>query len=65
VVLTGRRVAVAAIVDAWLVEDEWWRAPIARYYVQVSLADGRMLTVFHDRIGGDWYAQRYPGVRNG
>jgi hypothetical protein len=63
VVIAGQRVPVAEIIDTWLIEDEWWRAPIARRYVQVLLADGRVLTLFHDRIGGDWYTQHYPGAR--
>jgi hypothetical protein len=63
--ITGRRVVVTEVTDTWLVEDEWWRAPIARCYVQALLTDGRLLTLFHDRIGGGWYAQRYPSARNG
>jgi hypothetical protein len=65
VLIAGQRVMIAEIIDAWLVEDEWWRAPISRYYVQALLADGRLLTLFHDRISGGWYAQRYPNTRNG
>lgn len=63
VVIAGQRVPVAEIIDTWLIEDEWWRAPIARCYVQVLLADGRVLTLFHDRIGGGWYTQNYFGTR--
>ena len=54
-----RRISVAEVVDTWVIEDEWWRTPIARQYVRVLLADGRPLTLFHDRIGGGWYLQRY------
>ena len=50
---------VAEVVDEWLVEDEWWRTPVARRYLQLVLADGRLLTLFEDRITADWYAQRY------
>lgn len=60
VTLQGRRIPVAEVVDEWLVEDEWWRTPVARRYLQLVLADGRLLTVFEDRITRDWYAQRYP-----
>jgi hypothetical protein len=62
-IIAGRRVAVEQVVDMWLIEDEWWRAPIARLYLQVLLTGGRMETLFHDRIGGGWYLQRYPGGR--
>jgi hypothetical protein len=61
VLLDGHRATVAEIVDVWLVEDEWWRTPIARYYVLALLTDGRTLSLFHDRAGGGWYSQRYPG----
>ena len=60
VTLQGRRIPVAEVIDEWLVEDEWWRTPVARCYLQLGLADGRLLTVFEDRITQDWYAQRYP-----
>ncbi len=63
VTLRRRRVAVAEIVDEWVIEDEWWRAPIARRYVQALLADGRPLTLFHDLIDGGWYLQRYHAPR--
>jgi hypothetical protein len=59
-VLSGRRIAVAGVLDEWLVEDEWWRAPIARHYRRLLLGDARLLTVFEDRITRDWYVQRYP-----
>ena len=59
ITLRGRRILVAEVVDEWLVEDEWWRTPVARRYLQLALADGRLLTVFQDCITTDWYAQPY------
>jgi hypothetical protein len=59
VTLRGRRVAVAAVLDTWLVEDEWWRSALARRYVALLLADGRVATLFHDLIAGGWYLQHY------
>ena len=50
---------VAAILDVWLVEDDWWRAPVARRYVRLALDDGRLLTLFEDLTDGSWYLQRY------
>jgi hypothetical protein len=55
----GHRLAVAEVLDVWLVEDDWWRAPVARRYVRLLLADGRPLTVFEDKIDGGWYLQQY------
>ena len=59
VILNHRRVTVSEVVDTWLVEDEWWRAPVARRYVRLALADGRLVTLFEDLLAGDWYLQRY------
>jgi hypothetical protein len=60
VAVWGRRRRVVTVVDEWLVEDGWWRTPVARRYLQLVLDDGRLLTVFEDRLAGAWYAQPYP-----
>ena len=59
VLMNRNRVAVAEVVDTWLVEDEWWRAPLARRYVRLVLADGCLVTLFEDLLAGGWYLQRY------
>jgi hypothetical protein len=59
VVSRGRRLAVAAIVDRWRIDDEWWREPICRHYYLLELSTGSLLTVFRDCFTGDWFAQRY------
>jgi hypothetical protein len=53
----GRWVAVTSINDTWRIDDEWWRKEISRLYFQIILAGDRPLIVFHDLIGGGWYAQ--------
>jgi hypothetical protein len=55
----NRRHAVEFIQDCWHVDDEWWRDPISRHYVQVILRDGAMRTLFHDRIADRWFEQTY------
>ena len=55
----NRRHLVASIQDSWHVDDEWWRDPISRHYVQVILRDGARRTLFHDRIADRWFAQSY------
>jgi hypothetical protein len=55
----GRRREVARIQDVWLVDDEWWREPISRRYVQVVLRGGALRTLFHDQLADRWYAQSY------
>lgn len=48
---------VAAVREAWRIDDEWWRRPISREYRAVVLDDGRLLTLYHDLLDGRWYAQ--------
>jgi len=60
----GRPLAVAgrpveAVRESWLVEDRWWTdRRLGRRYWEVVTADGRDLVVFHDLVGGRWFAQR-------
>lgn len=56
----GRQVhTVERIQDTWIIEDEWWRHPIARQYFALLLEDGTRRTVFHDRVADTWYLQDY------
>lgn len=53
----GRRIAIEGVKDRWRIDDEWWRKEISRFYYQVILRDGRMLTIFHNLIDGGWFTQ--------
>ncbi len=55
----GRDREIERIQDTWQVDDEWWREPISRRYLQVVLRDGALRTLFHDRISGRWFEQSY------
>jgi hypothetical protein len=50
---------IERIQDVWQVDDEWWREPISRRYLQVVLRGGVLRTLFHDRIADRWFAQSY------
>ena len=50
---------VLKIRDRWRVDDGWWREPLCRMYFELELADGQVVTLYHDRIGNAWYQQRY------
>jgi hypothetical protein len=63
IVVQGRFQHVRAIHDSWRIDDEWWREEIARRYFTVELANGRKLTVYHDLVGGGWFAQSYDGPK--
>jgi hypothetical protein len=51
--------AIERVQDAWQVDDEWWREPISRHYLQVVLDDGSPRTLFHDRLADRWFTQSY------
>ena len=50
---------VQRVQDTWIIEDEWWRDPIARQYFALLLDDGTRRTIFHDRVANTWYLQDY------
>lgn len=58
--IDGQRQRVEKIEDDWVIEDEWWRAPIHRIYYQVVLENSVRETVYHDVLTGDWYLQDDP-----
>ena len=49
--------AVEVVGEVWYLDDEWWRAPIARRYIEVVLAGGGRVVLFEDRTTGAWFAQ--------
>jgi len=54
----GKGRVVEEIVEEWVVEDEWWRAPIHRRYVEVALEGGAHVVLFEDLTTGDWFIQK-------
>lgn len=54
----GKRGEVEQIGEIWRVDDEWWRDPIARRYVEAILEGGRRLVVYEDQRTGEWFEQR-------
>ncbi len=48
---------VAAILEEWRIDDEWWRAPISRRYMMLVLENGRTMTIYQDLVQGVWYRQ--------
>ena len=50
---------VVAVTDEWWVEDEWWRDPISRHYLEVQLADGTVRTIYHDTVADSWHRKAY------
>jgi hypothetical protein len=63
-VLEGRRRAVAAVREDWLVQDRWWTEdPVDRHYFDLLVEPGRPVVVFRDARSGAWF--RHSGGRSG
>jgi hypothetical protein len=48
---------VEEILEIWRIDDEWWRRPISRRYVEVVLEGGGHVVLFEDLETGDWFCQ--------
>jgi hypothetical protein len=48
---------VETIGEIWRVDDEWWRIPIARRYVEIILQGGKHVVLYHDLAKDEWYEQ--------
>ncbi|KPK02163.1 MAG: hypothetical protein AMS20_12440 [Gemmatimonas sp. SG8_28] len=49
---------VADILEVWRIDDEWWRTPITRRYVDVVLEGGAHVVLFEDLHTGAWFVQQ-------
>ena len=48
---------VESLGENWRMDDEWWRQPIVRRYVEVVLEGGGRVVLFEDLMTGEWFAQ--------
>ncbi len=48
---------VEEILEIWRIDDEWWRHPLARRYLDVVLAGGSHVILFQDLHTGEWFLQ--------
>jgi hypothetical protein len=48
---------VIRILEVWRVDDEWWRKPVGRRYVEVILDNGSRQVLFEDIGSGEWFVQ--------
>ena len=49
---------IEAILETWRIDDEWWRLPIVRRYVEVILEGGGRVVLFEDMSTGEWWMQK-------
>jgi hypothetical protein len=54
----GKMRAVENIGEIWRIDDEWWRAPIHRRYVEAIIEGGRRVVLYEDLITGEWWMQK-------
>jgi len=55
--MNSRTRRVEQVRESWRIDDEWWREPISRLYMDVVLTDGGSITLFQDLVTRRWYAQ--------
>ena len=56
VLADGRRRAVVAVRDEWLVQDRWWTdQPVDRHFFEIVLEPGRVVTVYRDTRADAWF----------
>ena len=55
---TDKLRAVEDIGEIWRIDDEWWRAPIHRRYVEAIIEGGRRVVLYDDLITGEWWMQK-------
>jgi hypothetical protein len=59
VVLDRKVLRIDKVHEFWIVDREWWRPQrTRRWYYRVATKDWREMTIFWDRVGGQWYRQR-------
>jgi hypothetical protein len=51
------RLTVVQIRDTWRLDDEWWRCPIARRYLDVTLEGGGRMVLYENLVTGEWFTQ--------
>ena len=57
VVYKKRRLRVASIVDAWRIDEEWWREEVSRLYFLVELENHKRIILFRDLLRNTWFRQ--------
>ena len=53
----GERKTIDSQIETWRVDDEWWREPISRRYVEVVLEGGKHAVLYEDLIANNWFMQ--------
>jgi hypothetical protein len=54
---TWARREVETIGEVWRVDDEWWRQPICRRYIEVVMKGGKHSVLYQDLTTDEWFEQ--------
>jgi hypothetical protein len=61
----GQHRRVHAVVDQWIIHDEWWRGAASdrqgevwRHYFQMQTVDGLLCVIYYDRLHETWHLER-------
>src|SRR2546430_9000068 len=52
----GNEKRIESIGEIWRIDDEWWRIPIVRRYVEEILEGGGRVGLFEGLMTGAWFA---------
>jgi len=56
-VMVERR-PVESVGEIWRIDDEWWRAPIQRRYLDANMEGGKHVVLFEDLMTREWWMQK-------
>jgi len=56
-VMVERR-PVESVGEIWRIDDEWWRAPIQRRYLDANMEGGKHVVLFEDLMTREWWVQK-------
>lgn len=54
---TATRHEVESVGEVWRVDDEWWRQPINRRYIEVVMKGGKHVVLYQDLNTEEWFEQ--------
>ncbi len=49
---------VEEILEIWRIDDEWWRKPVSRRYVDVAMEGGGHMVLFENLMTNEWFMQK-------
>jgi hypothetical protein len=54
----GNSRAIEDLGEIWRIDDEWWRVPTHRRYVEAIIEGGKRVVLYEDLITREWWMQK-------